>query len=245
METNAAITFAAPRVIAGPEECDFYHTIDIPGLGLVHGPWDLRAIVDQYLGGVSFANKRVLEIGPGSGFLTMEMEKRGANIVAVEVPDDPGWDFVPYPPSVMDEVYARRRYQMNRIKNSFWYTHAAYKSKAQLLYGDAYNLPAELGSFDIAVMGALLLHCHSPLQILEQCARRAKTLVIADRFFPELEGSAVCRLAATPANKSWDTWWHFSTGLFTQFLDVMGFSSQTITYTHEHGALFTVVATKE
>jgi SAM-dependent methyltransferase len=271
MEADPTIAFSAPRFIAGPEECDFYHTMDIPGLGLVHGQWDLRSIVDRYLGGVSFANKRVLEIGPASGFLTMEMEKRGADIVAVEVTDDPGWDFVPYPPSVMDEVYSSRRYHMNRIKNSFWFTHAAYKSKAKLLYGDAYNLPDGLGSFDIAVMGALLLHSHSPLRIVEQCARRATTLVIADRLYPEsgflqrslynswrlltgrgrsrrphLEGRAICQLAPTRENNVWDTWWYFSTDFFTQFLGVMGFSSQIFTYTDkQHGAMFTVVGTKE
>jgi len=245
MESNPPVLFSAPRQIAGPEDCDFYHTIEIPGLGLVHGPWDLREIVDLYLGGVSFADKRALEIGPASGFLTMEMEKRGATVVAVEVPDDPGWDFVPYPLAILDPIYAPRRHHMTRIKNSFWFTHSAYKSKAQLLYGDAYNLPDSLGAFDIAVMSALLLHCHSPLKIVEQCARRATTLLIADRLFPELEGRPVCRLAASRENKSWDTWWHFSTDFFTQFLRVMGFATKTITYTHEpHGTLFTIVAKK-
>jgi hypothetical protein len=219
--------------------------MDIPGLGLVQGQWDLRPIVDQYLGGVSFADRRVLEIGPASGFLTVEMEKRGASVVAIEVPDDPGWDFVPYPPAVMNNVYASRRHHMARIKNSFWLTHAAFKSKAQLLYADAYHLPDELGTFDIAVMGALLLHCHSPLQIVEQCARRARTLIIADRLIPELEGRPVCRLVPTPENRAWDTWWQFSTDFFTQFLRVMGFSGRTTTYQHErHGMLFTIVATR-
>jgi hypothetical protein len=272
METKASIAFSAPRLVAGPQECDFYHTMNIPGLGLVRGQWDLRNIVDQYLGGVSFGDKRVLEIGPASGFLTMEMEKRGADIVAIEVTDDPGWDFVPYPPSVMDEVYASRRYHMDRIKNSFWFTHAAYKSKANLLYGDVYNLPDGLGSFDIAVMAAVLLHCRNPLQIVEQCAKRAKTLVIADRLFPEagflrrtglsslwrrlagqgrqrrpnLEGRAICQLAPTRENKIWDTWWYFSTDFFTQFLEVIGFSCKTTTYWHEdHGPLFTVIGTRE
>lgn len=271
MEANAPIGFSAPRFVAGPEQCDFYHTMDIPGFGLVHGQWDLRHMVDQYLGHVSFANKRVLEIGPASGFLTVEMEKRGADVVAVEVEDDPGWDFVPYPPSVMDEVYASRRYHMNRIKNSFWFTHAAFKSKAKLLYGDSYNLPDGLGSFDVAVMAAVLLHCRSPLQIVEQCARRAKQLVIADRLYPEpgllqrslsnswrllagrgrsrrphLEGRAICQLVPTRENKVWDTWWYFSTEFFTQFLEVMGFSTQTFTYKHkDHGAMFTVVGARE
>ena len=52
--------------------------MEIPGHGLVTGQWDLRGGVDDYLGKVAFAGQRVLEIGPASGFLTFEMEKRGA-----------------------------------------------------------------------------------------------------------------------------------------------------------------------
>ena len=73
------------------EDCLFYHTVDIPGHGVVRGQWDLRRQVDTYLGGYRFAGKRVLEIGPASGFLTCEMGRRGADVVALEVPDDPGW----------------------------------------------------------------------------------------------------------------------------------------------------------
>jgi O-methyltransferase len=242
----AANTFSAPRQVTNVEECEFYHTMEIPGLGLVAGQWDLRPIVSKYLGGVSFANKQVLEIGPASGFLTIEMEKRGASVVAVEVADDPGWDFVAYPASVMDKILGPRADHMNRIKNSFWFTHAAHKSRSQLLYGDAYNLPDWLGSFDIAIMGAVLLHCHSPLQIVEQCARRAKTVVIADIFCSELEGRPVCQLIPTRENENYDAWWRFSTDLFTQFLGIMDFSCRTSTYADERGIpLFTIVGTKD
>jgi hypothetical protein len=63
--------FALPRNVKF-EDCLFYHTVDIPGHGVVRGQWDLRQQVDTYLGGYRFAGKRVLEIGPASGFLTCE-----------------------------------------------------------------------------------------------------------------------------------------------------------------------------
>ena len=79
-------------------DCYFYHTMELPGHGVIEGrDWDLRGGVDEYLGKVDFAGQRVLEIGPASGFLTFEMEKRGAEVVSVEVTDEHGWDFVPYP----------------------------------------------------------------------------------------------------------------------------------------------------
>lgn len=237
--------YARPRE-ASLEDCHFYHVMDIPGHGLMRGNWDLRGGVDDYLGHVPLAGRRVLEIGPASGFLTFEMEKRGADVVAIEVPDDPGWDFVPYPASVMEPVYQARREKMRRLKNSFWFAHAAHRSKARLVYGDVYDLPEELGGFDVALMGSLLLHCHSPLKIVEQCARRAGTLIITDMFYPELAGEPICRLYPTRENRNWGTWWHFSPEFFVQFLEVMGFKDTKVT-THVQDRLgdelnlFTVV----
>jgi SAM-dependent methyltransferase len=218
--------FATPLKVEDVADCYFYHTMEIPGHGVIEGrDWDLRARVNDYLGNIDFASRRVLEIGPASGFLTFEMEKRGAEIVSVEVTAEHGWDFVPYPAAKLQEVFGPRRIVMQQLKNSYWFAHAAHRSKAKVYYGDVYDLPPALGQFDIAVMGAVLLHCRDPLRIVEQCARMAKLLIITDMFYPELEGAPVCRLAPNAQNFLWHTWWHFSTQFFTQFLSVMGFSS--------------------
>jgi O-methyltransferase len=239
--------FATPRKVEDAADCYFYHTIELPGRGVIEGrDWDLRGRVDEYLGSVDFAGQRVLEIGPASGFLTFEMEKRGADVISVEVTDDHGWDFVPYPAERLEEVFGPRRIVMQQLKNSYWFCHAAHQSKAKVYYGDVYNLPAALGKFDIAVMGAVLLHCRDPLRIVEQCGKLARTLVVVDMFHPDLEEAPVCRLAPTPQNFLWHTWWHFSTQLFTQFLAVMGVSSSEVSQ-HEQPhrgkpyTLFTVV----
>ena len=90
--------FATPLNVDDMADCYFYHTMELPRHGVIEGhDWDLRGRVDEYLGNVEFAAQRVLEIGPASGFLTFEMEKRGADVVCVEVTDEHGWDFVPYP----------------------------------------------------------------------------------------------------------------------------------------------------
>jgi O-methyltransferase len=243
--------FADPLKVQDVADCYFYHTMELPGHGVIEGrDWDLRGRVDEYLGKVDFAGQRVLEIGPASGFLTFEMEKRGADVVSVEVTDDHGWDFVPYPAESLEEVLGPRRIVMQQLKNSYWFSHAALQSKARVYYGDVYNLPAALGEFDIAVMGAVLLHCRDPLRIVEQCGKRAKTLIIVDKFYPDLEGAPVCRLAPTRKNFLWHTWWHFSTLFFTQFLAVMGFTgTETLTHEQYHRGkahtLFTIVSRHE
>jgi SAM-dependent methyltransferase len=242
--------FAAPEKVEDVADCYFYHTMELPGYGVINGDWDLRHGVDDYLGNVTFAGKRVLEIGPASGFLAFEMEKRGAEVVSIEVTADHAWDFVPYPAKRLEEVFGPRRIVMQQLKNSYWFSHAALQSKARVYYGDVYNLPTSHGQFDIAVMGSVLLHCRDPLRIVEQCGRIARTLIIVDMFHPDLEGAPVCRLAPTPQNFLWHTWWHFSTQFFTQFLAVMGFTATEISKHQQNHrgrahTLFTVVSRRE
>ena len=245
---NGQKIFAEPLNVENIADCYFYHTMELPGYGVIEGrDWDLRGGVDEYLGNVAFAGQRVLEIGPASGFLTFQMEKRGADVVSVEVTAEHGWDFVPYPAARLKEVFGPRRIVMQQLKNSYWFSHAVLQSKARMYYGDVYNLPASLGQFDIAVMGSVLLHCRDPLRIVEQCGKMARTLIIVDMFHQDLEGAPVCRLAPTPQNFLWHTWWHLSTQFFSQFLAVMGFTTSEIS-THQQYhrgkayTLFTIVA---
>src|SRR6266508_4857828 len=242
--------FATPLKVDDVADCYFYHTMELPGYGVIEGrDWDLRGGVDEYLGKVDFAGQRVLEICPSSGFLTFEMEKRGAEVVSVEVTAEHPWDFVPYPAEKLQEVFGPHQW-MQRLKNSYWFTHAAHQSKAKVYYGDVYNLPAALGQFDIALMGSVLLHCRDPLRIVEQCGKMARSLIITDMLHPDLEGAPVCRLAPSLQNFLWHTWWHFSTQFFTQFLAVMGFTiKEILTHQQYHRGraytLFTVVGQKQ
>lgn len=240
------LLFSTARTGVAFEDCYFYHTMDIPEVGEVQGAWDLRKGVSAYLGHLDLAGKKVLEIGPASGFLTFEMERAGARVTAVEVPDEPGWDFVPFPAEVLEPLYGPRCEVMHQLKNSWWFNHHAFKSSAMLAYADVYALPLELGRYDIAVMGSVLLHTKAPLQIIEQCANHADTLIITDMLHPELEGSPVCRLVPSERNVRWDTWWEFSTDFLIQFLGVMGFRAEKNLHSQPHHGhdypFFTLVA---
>jgi hypothetical protein len=50
--------YEKPVQIASASECNFYHTTEIPGVGVVEGQWDLREHVDEYLGGYDSTGKR-------------------------------------------------------------------------------------------------------------------------------------------------------------------------------------------
>lgn len=60
--------FAQPRAVADLSECDFYHVMDLPNIGMVGGEWDLRQTINDYLGRFPFQGKRVLDVGAAAGF---------------------------------------------------------------------------------------------------------------------------------------------------------------------------------
>ena len=247
--------YVDPRPVSALDECHYYHTIDLPGVGLVRGDWDLRGGEEAYLGGIDLAQRAVLEIGPASGFLTAHMESAGATVTAVELGAKDPWDVVPQRTHDLSGILSDRAGVMERLRNSFWFTHKLLGLSARLHEGSAYQLPAELGRFDIAVMGAILLHTRSPAALVERVADHVDdALVIVERHYPELDGSPVCRLEPTRENQVWDTWWAFSPEFFTSFAAVLGFGRAEVSFheqTHRYGddhretmslPMFTVVA---
>jgi len=251
--------YETPWPVASAAECNFYHTTDIPGHGLVEGQWDLRAGVAEYLGHYDFTGQRVLEIGPATGFLTFEMEKSAREVVAVELPMDRSfWNAVPYESLGL----ARRQADawtdsekqffehIGGIRKGFWFCHEKFKSNAKVHYGSSENLTEELGQFDVALLAAVLLHTRSPVSILEGCARRVSgSIIITEMYLPELGEGPVCSLVPTVGNNAWDTWWRFTPRFFTQFLEVLGFTETRVNF-HQQQAfghwheMYTIVASR-
>jgi SAM-dependent methyltransferase len=217
--------YATPRDIASPADCAFYHSMDIPGVGEVRGFYDLRGKLDEYLGPVDFAGKRVLEIGPGSGYLSFEMEARGAEVVSVELSEAIPWDYVPYDHPELESWLAQQREFMHRQRNGYWLAHRARGSKARVHYGSGYDLPPQLGRFDVAVIAAVLLHNRDPMGILANCARITdSTMVVVDQHDEDLDarGEPLLKLIPTRDNLMVHTWWHLSRRAVRGYLDVLG-----------------------
>lgn len=225
--------FATPRWGVDPKECFFYHSIDLPELGFQEGVWDLRDVADAYLGETDFAAKRVLEIGPASGFLTAHMARKGADVVSVEQPDSAVWDFVPYrirAEGPWDEVIARKRRNNQMLKNSFWLTHELLGLDSKVHYGAVDSLPVAIGEFDVSVIAMVLTHMRDPIAAVAQCARRTtERMVIVERLHvgKDLQTEPVLQLVPTQDNERYDTWWYFSRAFFEQLLTLMGFSRIT------------------
>ena len=230
----------------------YYHVTELPEGITTPGAWDLRGRVDDYLGHFNFAGRRALEIGPASGFITVETEHRGADVVALDIPVDGNWDFVPFPEDVIPGERAHRFSDMAYIRNTWWYTHRAFGLRAKASYADAYNIPRELGHFDVAILASVLLHTASPHKIIEQCALAADTIIVTDLHCPSLDacGPILC-LVPSAENRRWDTWWQLTPSFVTQFLLLLGYGEPRVTYHKQRHVtqdadsdFFTVVASR-
>jgi hypothetical protein len=265
------LIYATPRVVNDVSECYFYHTMDIPGHGLVKGEWDLRGDEHRYLGGVDFYGKRVLELGAASGFLTMYMERQGAEVVAYDLSEDHPWDVVPFAGTDFDRYDEIRREHVRKLNNGFWLNHAANDSKAQVVYGTVYTVPDEIGPVDIATFASILLHLRDPFLALQTALRLVRETVIVTDVYPASEYHLVADLVTGPEPAGsdpaplaqigdpkmtflpqyWDhaygdTWWHLSPAVIQRFIGVLGFERTEVSYHYalagtQRTLLYTVV----
>jgi len=232
-----SVVWAEPRNITSISDCYFYHTMDIPNHGTVRGEWDLRGREASYLGNVSLQGKRVLEVGTASGHLCFFMERMGAEVVAYDASDEQEWDTVPYAGYDYGKRIAQTKEQIRRMNNGFWFAHRAYKSRAKATYGTVYEIPDDIGQFDICTFGSILLHLRDPFLALQRgSAHATETVVVTDVASPLTAGktSASRRLVEflPNADKCFPTesWWNLSPELATEFLRILGFVHTRISY---------------
>jgi SAM-dependent methyltransferase len=256
-ENTNPITMAQPRHVESLADCFFYHTMDLPGFGEVRGHWDLRGRFKEYTGGADLAGKSVIDVGAATGFISFEAEKSGAaRVLSFDIADPRQQTFLPF----KDKLYSRdpvrwaEEYgaEIEQWKNAYWLCHRLLNSKAEVYYGNIYELPSELGRFDLAIVGSVLEHLNDQITALASIARLTKeTIVITSPMLETEERIAgFGALADHPENDF--TWWIYSEGVYREVLKMLGFSIVRIThaeYYYHHGERFetryTIVAVRD
>jgi SAM-dependent methyltransferase len=230
---DRAQLFAPPRFIERLEDCFFYHAMELPGFGLIPAHWDLRGRFDDYVGGVNVEGKSVLDIGTATGFLSFEAEKRGASrVVSFDQSDGADQTFLPFKDKLHYRDRARwsvqYRAEIERWKNAYWLSHRLLGSKAEVFYGDIYDLPAELGEFDVTVVGSVLEHLSDPISALGSVARLTKERIVV--VTPLLEtDQPIARFEGRADNPEADfTWWVYSLGLYCEIFRMLGFAIEKV-----------------
>lgn len=229
MVPDPKLMYIQPRIVK-LEDCDFYHSFTLPE-GEVIGHWDLRDNWQPYLGHVDFSGRSVLEIGPASGFLSFCMERAGAQVTALEPPMSHLWDVVPSQGVDLPAWRANFSKSIERVRNSFWYAHAMMKSTVRMVEVEPYRIPDTLGSFDVGLLAAVLLHCRRPFDLLESVATRTrKTIIVTEVYNASLGEQAACAFLPHRGVDQVDTWWHFTPQFFISALGLLGFTEARVIF---------------
>jgi len=224
----------------GADLSDFvwYHAFELPDGRVLPGAWDLRGHEAAYLGEVDVAGKRVLELGPATGYLTFYLERMGADVVSFEAGFDVSIDMLPVKgrdnPEGLLEVM---QHTIDRNHDAWWYLHRTLGSSAKFVQGNIYDLPADLGTFDITVVGAILLHLREPWGALAQAARRTtETMIVTEPLQDDLHppDSNIMRFSPS-AEHHVTNWWSIYPGAVVSMLSRLGFGrTETTMHAQRH-----------
>ena len=160
---------AAKRALA--ENPTWYHSIELaPGVvtpGHVDHRWLAEKVLPDDLSGL-----RALDIGTFDGFWAFELEKRGAEVVAIDVETV---DSAEWPPLNRERLLREAAAYELELGRGFRLAKELLGSRAERVICSVYELTPEAigGPVDYIFEGALLLHLRDPVLALE---RARKTL---------------------------------------------------------------------
>lgn len=220
--------YVGERYIEGPASCYFYHTLDLPGHDTIEGGWDLRGRYEDYIGHVDLRGKRFLDVGAASGFLSFEAERLGAaEVTSFDLDTAERQHLLPFHGSEYVEDHQswcrKQTVAFKGWQSSYWLAHRLYKSDAVARYGDVYHLPADLGRFDVVLLGAILEHLIDPLSALREVASVTDDILIINTdYFDNPMPLAIFNGRAALPDCSF-TFWTYSIALYDEYMAIMGF----------------------
>src|SRR5262245_38601082 len=192
----------------------WYHTIDL-GNGLVTpGDYDYRPIIKDFPFPEDMTGMHVLDIGSATGYFAFEFERRGAEVVSVELPSLESWDIVAAERrAVLDGLMAYHGVATIEdatrchLHGPFDFCHRMLNSKVRRCYSTVYDLtPTKLGrgQFDLVYVGDVLLHLFSPLKALDVLASVCgRSMVLTIEEVPSEKMSEMFFMGQSPDCRSW------------------------------------------
>jgi tRNA (mo5U34)-methyltransferase len=140
------------------ESLGWWHSFELPDGTLIQGTTPLEYLryrIAQFPIPDNLEGKRVLDIGAWDGWFSFEMERRGAEVLAIDVWDNP----------------------------RFREIHSRLDSRVDYRIMDVYDLtPARVGRFDIVLFLGVLYHLKHPLLALERVCSVTTELAAVDSF---------------------------------------------------------------
>ncbi len=144
----------------------WYHTIELaPGV-VTPGFIDLRTAAKRLLP-ADLRGRRALDVGTFDGFWAFEMERRGADVVAIDLERI---ELAEFPPLRRPRLEERREREGFELGTGFRLAAAAIGSGVERIPCNVYDLTADAigGPVDLAFNGATLTHLRDPVRALER-----------------------------------------------------------------------------
>jgi tRNA (mo5U34)-methyltransferase len=143
----------------------WYHTLDLPGRAPTNGWFDLRPIVAG-LPWPDVRGRRCLDVATYDGFFAFELERRGAaEVRATDISDHHQWD---WPIGIRESAGEQLGLIAGAKGSGFEAARAALGSRVEKIEVNVYDLsPETVGTFDVVILGSLLLHLRDPVRALE------------------------------------------------------------------------------
>ncbi len=188
----------------------WYHSIELPDGSVIPGLLTLEQLrnnLAQYPVPDDLRGKRVLDIGAWDGWYSFEMERRGAEVVSVDVVE-------------LDTFRTARELR---------------GSKIEFVLSDIYHLtPERLGRFDIVLCLGVLYHLKHPLLGLERVCALSKDLAFIESFVlddgVDLDAPPVMEFYETEELLGrFDNWSACNTSCLLAFCRTAGFASAQLT----------------
>lgn len=199
----------------------WHQTIELPGGIRTPGIFDNPRELGRVPLPASLEGKRCLDVGTADGFWAFEMERRGADeVVAVEVPERELLDW----PAVVNEEEWDVVHDIGDHKG-FLLAKEALRSSVKLEERPVYDLsPEEVGKFDFAFVGSLLLHVRDPVLALASVRRVVRgELLSVDTISPLLTALHPTQPIARLEGPGWPLWWILNLAAYRRLFPLAGF----------------------
>jgi tRNA (mo5U34)-methyltransferase len=170
------VAHATEELLAQARERSWYHTLELAPNLVTEGWFDLRPYVRHYGLPERMDGMRALDVGTWDGFLAFEMERRGADVVALDVDEEDEYDWPP----------RRRPEKFEPIDRGagFRLAKEILGSNVERVSCNIYEArPEDLGTFDLVLCGSVLIHLRDQLLALERIAGLCRgTFVTAEEY---------------------------------------------------------------
>jgi tRNA (mo5U34)-methyltransferase len=221
VQSEAPASPEARKIIDLIATHSWYHTIELPHGVVTPGRVDHRNQLHHYGLPEDMTGMRVLDVATYDGFWAFEFERRGAEVVAIDLA------------STADVDKARNwndAYQTlatpTPLGQGFKICHELLGSKVKKEFSSVYDLrPERLGKFDIVFTSDLLIHLRDPLAAMEAIwTMTDRVAIFGDVFHPDLEGFKDNALVEFCHSGASDMWWRPSTACYRFWLRLARFS---------------------